>query len=174
MKLGKAMVGVFVVLVCQATHAHQTDAHAAECAKARDRNFSAIRYATAVAAPEGSIDKATRPSIELACILLMSDREQASARLLQIFSQSTKAGQLYSLAALYHTDQKTFDGLAEDLEKDNAPVTYIAGDTASERTVADLVATIRKGQLPKIFSDFTTRWAASTNWATHHHEAGLR
>jgi hypothetical protein len=168
MNLGKAMVGVFVVLVCQATHAHQTDAHVAECAKARDRNFSAIRYAAAVTSPEGSIDKATRPSIELACILLMSDREQASARLLQIYSQSTKAGQLYALSALYGTDRKTFDALAEDLGKDNALVTYVAGDAVSERTVADFVATIRKGQLPKIFSDFTTRWAGSTNWATHH------
>ena len=175
MNLGKALVGALVVLVCHVSHAHETPVHVAECAKAHNRNFSAIRFAAAVVSPEVPVSQATRQSIEMACIFLMSDRdrEQASARLVQIFSQSTKAGQLYALSALYGADPKTFDALAKDLEKDKALITYVAGDAVTERPAADLVQAIRDGHLPKIFADFTERWTHSTDWITNR-AAGLR
>lgn len=175
MNLGKAVVGTLVLLVCQVSYAHETPVHVAECAKAHNRNFSAIRFAAAIASPEVPVSQATRQSIEMACIILMSerDREQVSTRLVQIFSQSTKAGQLYALSALYGADKATFDALAKDLEKDDALVTYVLGDAVSERTVADLVSVIREGQLSKTFSDFTERWTHSTDW-TSNRAVGLR
>lgn len=175
MNLGKAVVGTLVLSACQVSYAHETPIHVAECAKAHNRNFSAIRFADAVASPEAPVSQATRQSIEMACIFLMTgrDREQASARLVQIFSQSTKAGQLYALSALYGADKSTFDALAKDLDKDQARIDYVVGDVVSERSVADLVQAIRDGQLPKIFADFTERWTHSTDW-TSNRAAGLR